>query len=243
VTRPSALVVGGGSGIGAATCQALAADGFRVVVADLNLPAAEAVAAQVASGATALAVDVTAPESVSAMVAHATAGTGRLDAAVNCAGIAGPAKPVADYTDDEWHAVLAVNLHGVFHCMRAEIGVMREHGGAIVNIASVLGAVAAPAAPAYTTSKHAVVGLSRSAALDYAAAGIRVNAVGPGFVRTPLLVARADDDRLAALADRHPLGRLGEPEEIAALVAWLCGPSASFVTGAFLPVDGGYLAR
>ena len=242
-----ALVTGAGSGIGRAAAMALAAAGARVAATDLSPDAATSTADAVrALGGTALAVaaDVSVPADVDAAVARAVAEWGGLDVAVNSAGIGGPAVPVADYEPEDWRRVLAVNLDGTFYALRAELRAMRASGtgGSIVNVASIFGAAGAPLAAAYTAAKHGVVGLTRAAALAHAADGIRVNAVGPGFVDTPMLRARSDDDARAALAARHPMGRLARPEEVAELVVWLAGDAASFVTGSFHPVDGGFLA-
>ena len=236
-----ALVTGGGSGIGAACVRALAAIGHHVVVADLDETSAKAVAGEV-DGVVA-ATNCADPDSVDEAVRRAVA-HGRLVAAVNSAGVSGPASPLGDYSNEDWRRVLAVNLDGVFFSTRAQVRAMRDTGGgSIVNIASVFGAVGAPLAPAYTAAKHGVVGLTRSAALAHAADGIRVNAIGPGFVRTPMLEQRADAGRLEQLTALHPLGRLGTPDDVASLAVWLCGAGSQFVTGGFFPVDGGYLSQ
>jgi 2-dehydro-3-deoxy-L-rhamnonate dehydrogenase (NAD+) len=240
--QPVALVTGGGSGIGAACAISLAAAGFRVVVADISTQSAEAVAGPI--GGVVATVDVSDSRSVDEMVAQAASITGRLDAAVNSAAVPGFRLPLADYDDDQWRRVMSVDFDGVFFCMRAEIRAMRAAGGgSIINISSILGAVAAPNAPAYVAAKHAVVGMTKSAAIDHAVDGVRVNAVGPGFIRTPMVEANNDEEALAGLADLHPLGRLGTPAEVASLVTWLATPQAGFMTGAFLPIDGGYTAR
>lgn len=240
--RPVALVTGGGSGIGAACCRGLSRAGYLVVVTDVAETAAKTVAAEV-DGIAAV-TDCTDPDAVDELVGTVVLAEGRLAAAVNSAGVAGPPEPVADYSTEDWRRVLSVNLDGVFYCLRAEARAMRESGGgSIVNIASVFASVGAPLAPAYTAAKHGVAGLTRSAALAHAADGIRVNAVGPGFVRTPMLERRHDDAGLDQLAALHPLGRLGAPDDVASLAVWLCGPDAGFVTGSFFPVDGGYLGR
>ena len=241
-----ALVTGAGSGIGAACARELAGLGAVVVVADLSGTAADEVAAQIEeAGGAALsrAVDVTDVERVEALVDEIVRKAGGLHIAVNNAGVAVPVTPLADVTDEQWHHVTSVNLDGVFYCLRAELRVMRVGGGgSVVNLSSVLGKVARPGSAPYTATKHAVIGLTRGAAVDHAADGIRVNAIGPGFIRTPLLLGRHDAEALESVTERWPLHRLGAPEEIARAVAWLAGDASSFVTGAYLPVDGGYLA-
>lgn len=235
-----ALVTGGGSGIGAACARRLAADGYAVVVADIDHAAALACAGRLGPDAVAVAADVADEASVEAMLAAALEVPGRLAAAVNCAAIRGPATSVAYQDLASWRRLMSVNLDGAFLCLRAELRAMRAgRGGAIVNVASVLGLRGHPSAPAYATAKHGLVGLTRSAALAHAVDGIRVNAVCPGYIRTPLLASTPSAERLAW---QHPLGRLGEPEEVADLVGWLVSDQASFVTGSLYAVDGGLLA-
>ncbi|SMC71646.1 SDR family NAD(P)-dependent oxidoreductase [Lentzea albidocapillata] len=236
-----ALVTGGGSGIGAACARELAALGARVVVADISLDSATAVAAELEE-ALPLGADVTSPGDVAAMVDTVMAEFGQLDIAVNSAGVGMPVKAPTGRTDvAEWRRVLSVNLDGTFLCMRAELPVMAA-GGAVVNVASVMGLVATAGAGPYVASKHGLLGLTKTAALEYAAKDIRVNVIAPGFIDTPLL--RDPDvvtrDRLAAA---HPLGRLGTAAEVAAVAVFLASPAAAFVTGAVFPVDGGYTAQ
>jgi len=244
VGERAALVTGGASGIGRAVALQLAANGASVLVADLSLEAAEAVVAEVAAAggtARALRTDVTDADDVAAMVA-AAAELGPLRIAVNNAGIAGPSAPLAEYPTDGWQRVVDVNLTSVFTCLRAELPALAAAGGgAVVNTASILGSVGFAGSAAYVSAKHAVVGLTKTAALEGAAQGVRVNAVGPGFVRTPLLAL--DEATEAHLTGLHPLGRLGTSEEVASLVTFLVSDAASFITGSYHLVDGGYTAR
>lgn len=242
-----AVVTGGGSGIGEACAKLLAQRGASVLVSDVDPAAAERVASEIESGggrAAADRTDVADPDQVEAMVSAAVERFGGLDVGVNNAGIGGPTAPTGEYPLDGWQTVMSVNLNGVFYCTRAEIGPMRDRGGgSIVNMASILGAVGFANSVAYVAAKHGVVGLTQNAALEHAADHIRVNAVGPGFIRTPLLDANLDEAALTAIAALHPIGRLGTSEEVAELVAWLASDASSFVTGSYYPIDGGYLAR
>jgi NAD(P)-dependent dehydrogenase (short-subunit alcohol dehydrogenase family) len=244
------IITGAAGGIGRAAVLAFAQAGARVVAADLDGAGAEA-AADLArtAGAQALAVqvDVAASASVQAMVAATVAQFGRLDAAFNNAGVELEGVATADADEALFDRTIAVNLKGVFLCMRHQIRQMLAQGGggAIVNTASVAGLVGAATMPAYTASKHGVVGLTKAAALEYAKRNIRVNAVCPGVVRTAMTerAVAQRPERAAFIDNLHPMGRIAEPGEIAATALWLCSPAASFITGQALAVDGGMVAR
>jgi NAD(P)-dependent dehydrogenase (short-subunit alcohol dehydrogenase family) len=242
-----ALVTGGASGIGEACVHKFVAGGAKVVVVDMNTELGEAVVRAVkktGGEAIFLKVDVSDAQAVEKMVADAVAAFGRLDIAVNNAGIGGEQNPVGSYGIDGWLKVIGVNLNAVFYCMRYEIPQMLTQGsGTIVNMASILGSVGFAASSAYTAAKHGVVGLTKTAALEYSKAGLRINSVGPGFIKTPLLAGALDDATMAYLSGMHAAGRMGEAEEVANLVAFLCSDEASFMTGGYYLVDGGYTAQ
>lgn len=242
-----AFVTGAASGIGEAVAKQLAARGAKVVVADLKLEAGQKVVdAITAAGGTAaaVAVDVGQPEQVEKAIAFAVDTYGALHLAVNNAGIGGVAKPTADYTLEEWRKVVEIDLNSVFYSTKYEIpALLKSGGGAIVNMASILGTNGFASAPAYVSSKHGVVGLTKATAIDYAQQGIRVNAVGPGFIQTPLLGSSMSEEALSGLKALHPMGRLGSSDEVAALTLFLLSDAASFITGSYHLVDGGYAAR
>jgi NAD(P)-dependent dehydrogenase (short-subunit alcohol dehydrogenase family) len=244
-----ALVTGGGSGIGRATALAFAREGAKVVVADVVVAGgAETVARiqQVGGEATFVKTDVSQATEVEALITATVAAYGRLDCAHNNAGVEGVEALTADYPEADWDRVISINLKGVWLCMKYELPQMQRQGaGAIVNTASIAGLVGAHRMSAYVASKHAVAGLTKTAALEYAKAGIRVNAVCPGVIRTPMVerIFSRHPRAETHMTGLEPIGRLGTPEEVAAAVVWLCSDAASFVTGHTLAVDGGVVAQ
>ncbi|XZF15845.1 SDR family NAD(P)-dependent oxidoreductase [Chitinophagaceae bacterium MMS25-I14] len=242
-----AIVTGAGSGIGREVAIKYAAEGAKVIVADIvEKGGQETVSLIKEKGGDAFFVlsDSSKAADNEALVAAAVKQYGALHIACNNAGIGGPAVPTGEYPIDGWEKVIGVNLSGVFYGMRYQIPEMlKAGGGAIVNITSILGQVGFANSVAYVAAKHGVVGLSQNAGIEYASKNIRVNAVGPGFITTPLLEKNLDDNAMKFLETKHPIGRLGRAEEVAELVLWLSSDKASFVTASYYPVDGGYLAQ
>ncbi|PZQ46529.1 MAG: short chain dehydrogenase [Rhodovulum sulfidophilum] len=241
------VITGAASGIGRATAKAFADQGARVVIGDIGEGAAETVARIRADGGEAMFVptNVSDATSVQALVKAAVDSHGRIDAAFNNAGVLPPTAELAEMSEAEFDRVIAVDLRGVFLCLKYEIQAMlKTGGGAIVNTASVAGVIADPGMSPYVAAKHGVIGLTRSAALDYATKGIRVNALAPGLIRTPMTDRwLADPEMTKALMANSPMGRPAEPEEMAGVVLFLCSPAASFVNGAVYLADGGMTAH
>jgi NAD(P)-dependent dehydrogenase (short-subunit alcohol dehydrogenase family) len=242
-----AFISGGASGIGRAVALDLAARGTKVVIADIQPVEADALVEQITESggrAIAIACDVRDDEAIEAAIADTVATFSHLDIAVNSAGIGGPEVRTADYRPDDWARVIDVNLNGVWRCMRHQIPAMLSRGGGIiVNVASVAGLGGFPRHPAYAASKHGVVGLTRTAALEYGRKGIRINALCPGFTLTPMVQLMIDTGTPAdELAARVPLGRLGTAEEVAATAVYLCSNAAAFMSGHALAIDGGLTA-
>ncbi|MDE0043835.1 MAG: SDR family oxidoreductase [Candidatus Poribacteria bacterium] len=245
-----ALVTGGGSGLGRSSALAFAREGARVVVSDVNMQIGEETVRMIqdANGeCILLQADMLEAAEIEEMISKAVSAYGRLDYAFNSAGV-GPAKSarIDECSIEDWDRVVSINLRSVFLCMKYELRQMLNQGsGVIVNVASIYGLVGhGGGGSSYTSSKHAVVGLTKTAALEYAKEGIRVNAVCPGYTRTPLIQGLLDDpEKSAEVASWHPMGRFGLPEEISEVVVWLCSDAASFITGHAMAVDGGFVAQ
>lgn len=241
-----AIITGAGSGIGRATAHLIAKEGAKVVVSDIDKDSGNAVVKEIEeAGGKAFFIqsDSSKAEGHKTLVEETLKKYGSLDIAVNNAGIGGPLAPTGEYPIDGWQKVIDINLSGVFYGMRYQIPAMEKNGGSIINIASILGQAGTQGSPAYVASKHGVVGLTKAAALEYASKKIRINSIGPGYIKTPLLTNSLDDDQMEGLVGLHPIGRLGESNEIAEMILWLASSKSSFATGAYYPVDGGYLAQ
>ena len=248
-----ALVTGSGAGIGRAAALKFAAEGAKVVVSDVNVEGGEETAAMIekkGGEAVFIKADVAVPEEVDALIAGTVKTFGRLDCACNNAGIEGKIAPFIEQPLDNFDRIIAINLRGTFLCMQAEIRQMLESGGGvIVNLASVAGLIGFPGLAPYVASKHGVNGLTKNAALEYGKQGIRVNSICPGGIDTRMLDSLAEQSTGGAQTTRemmdpfHPIGRIGEPEEVAELIVWLCSDRSSFVTGTNIPIDGGFVAQ
>jgi len=241
-----AFVSGAGSGIGRAVAEAYAREGAKVVISDVNVEHGEETVATIKkNGGEAFFIqgDSSSAADNKRLVEETVAKYGRLDISCNNAGMGGPAKPTGEYEPEEWDKVIALNLSGVFYACRYQIEQMEKNGGgSIVNIASIHGTVAAPNSPAYTATKHGVVGLTKNIAVEYGQKNIRCNAVGPGYIETALLKSNMDDSALKAIASKSAMNRLGTSEEIAELVVFLSSDKSSFTTGSYIIADGGYTA-
>lgn len=241
-----ALITGSGSGIGKATALLFAEQGAKVVVSDINEEHGQAVAEEIkAKGGEAFFYksDSASPEANEALIDHIIGHYGQLDTAVNNAGTLGPLALTGEYPLDGWKKTIDINLSGIFYGLRYQIPAMMKSGGSIVNLASIMGQVGTRFSPAYVAAKHGVVGLTKAAALEYADKNIRINCVGPSYIKTPLVMRTLDEAALKVVVGSLPIGRMGEPEEIAELICWLASPKSSFVTGAYYAADGGYLAQ
>src|SRR5687768_2019751 len=241
-----AIITGAGSGIGKATAELFAREGAKVIVSDINEANGTGAVEEITKAggeAFFIKADSSKPEDNEALVRETIKKYRALDIAVNNAGIGGPLGQTGEYPIDGWQKVIDINLSGVFYGLRYQIPAMLQKGGSIINIASILGQAGTRFSPAYVAAKHGVVGLTKAAALEYADKKIRINSVGPGYIKTPLVMNTLDTDALNSLVGLHPIGRLGESEEIAEMILWLASSKSSFVTGAYYPVDGGYLAQ
>ncbi|NJW52608.1 SDR family NAD(P)-dependent oxidoreductase [Salinimicrobium oceani] len=240
------IISGAASGIGEATALLFGKEGAKVIVADIDIEAGKEVVKRIerAGGiASFFKVDVASAAENKSLVDFAVSTYGRLDIAVNNAGIGGEANKIVDMSLEGWHRVIDVNLHSIFYGMKYQIEAMLKTGqGSIINISSILGSVGFEGSVGYVAAKHAIVGMTRNAALEYSSQNIRINAVGPAFIDTPLL-DQIDDDIKKQLISLHPIGRLGRSQEVAELILWLGNDKASFATGSYYPIDGGYLAR
>src|SRR5690554_8057837 len=239
-----AIITGGASGIGKAIAQLFVKEGAKVVIADLNENLGQSLAAELGSeNSVFIKGDASSAEDNKRNVEAAVERFGALHIAVNNAGIGGPAAIVGEYPIEGWKKVIDINLNGVFYGMHYQIPEIEKVGGSIINMASILGSVGFANSSGYSAAKHGVIGLTKSAAWEYGTRNVRINAVGPGFISTPLVDKSLDTDALKYLESQHAMQRLGTPEEIGSMVLWLASDGASFATGTYYPVDGGYLAK
>ena len=245
-----AIVTGAASGIGRSCSQLYARDGAKVAVSDIDEKGGQetvSIIEKAGGKAVFIKTDVSKPDDCQELVEQTIKTFGRLDFACNNAGISGEQSLTADYSIEGWRKVIHINLNSVFYCMKYEIPEILKNGGAIINMTSILGMVGSPSSSAYVASKHGIIGLTKSAAIEYGAQGVRINAVGPGVISTPMVVELEKNKETKEIIDHlvslHPVGRFGKPEEIAEVVVWLSSNRASFVTGAYYPVDGGYLSQ
>ncbi|MAN27605.1 MULTISPECIES: SDR family NAD(P)-dependent oxidoreductase [Mesonia] len=242
-----ALITGAGSGIGKSTALLFAEHGAKIIVTDINEEHGTSVVKEIESNggeAIFIKADTSKPKDSEMTVQKSIEKFGKLDIAVNNAGIGGPAEPIGNYPIDDWDKVISINLSGVFYGMRYQLPEMEKAGkGSIINVASILGQVGFANSCAYVAAKHGVVGLTKNAGIEYGKTGVRVNAVGPAFIETPLVKDSLSEEAYNSLAEMHPMGRLGRPHEVAELFLWLASDKASFATGAYYPLDGGYLAK
>lgn len=239
-----AIVTGAASGIGKCIVELFVKEGAKVTVADWNEEEGKKVADALGSNAIFIKADASSAKDNERLVEETVAKFGKLDIAINNAGIVGAFAVTGEYGVEDWDKVIDVNLNGVFYGMRYQLPAMLKNGaGSIVNISSILAEVGVANSAAYCAAKHGVNGLTKTAAWEYGTKGIRINAVGPGYIGTPLVTESYSDEVIKELGSRHAMNRLGKPEEIAEMVVWLASDKASFCTGAYYPVDGGYLAK
>ncbi|MGB6084857.1 SDR family NAD(P)-dependent oxidoreductase [Moheibacter sp.] len=243
VENKVAIVTGGASGIGRSCAEILIKEGAKVAITDINEELGRSVERELGENALFIKADSSSVEDNKKIVEETVKKFGGLHIAVNNAGIGGEANKVGDMSTSGWDKVIAINLNGVFYAMHYQIPEMKKNGGSIINMASILGYVGFAHSSAYSAAKHGVLGLTKSAAWEYGTEGIRINAVGPGFIHTPLVDDSMDQQTLDFLASQHAFQRLGKPEEVAELVLWLASDKSSFATGTYFPIDGGYLAK
>lgn len=239
-----AIVTGGASGIGKAIVEIFLQEGAKVVIADINEKLGLAMLEENSEGNLVfIKADSASPADSEKIVSAAVENFGALHIAVNNAGIGGPSSDIGNYPIDLWNKVIDINLNGVFYGMHYQLPEVEKVGGSIINMASILGAVGFANSSAYAAAKHGVVGLTKSAAWEYGERNVRINAIGPGFITTPMIADEIDDETQQHLASQHALQRLGSPREVAELALWLASEKSSFATGGYYPIDGGYLAK